>query len=322
MTLGRTRSPRRSNRGDRQRDADREQDGMTESVVDIRRVAKTVAGGRRFTFDALVVVGDGQGSVGFGLGKAKEVPDAVQKGSSIARGAMSKVALLDSTVPQQVVSKSGGARVMLKPAAPGTGVRASAAVRAVVQAAGVRDILTKSLGSSNPVNVVRATIRGLHMMRDPQEMMALRRMVRGEPPLAPPEPEATTAPTAETETPEEVTASPTVEAETPEEETTAATAETETPEEATASPTAETETPEEEATAAEEPPTVAQEEAPPVAESTEEEPASSTEEDRAEDSAPAEESPETAVAETPEEESEVVDETRADSDDDSEEKDS
>jgi small subunit ribosomal protein S5 len=257
---------------------------MTETVVDIRRVAKTVAGGRRFTFDALVVVGDGQGRVGFGLGKAKEVPDAVQKGSAIARGSMSAVALLDSTVPQQVVSKFDGARVMLKPAAPGTGVRASAAVRAVVQAAGVRDILTKSLGSSNPVNVVRATIRGLHMMRDPQEVMALRRMVRGEPPLAPTE--ETAAPTAEAETPAEETAAPTAEAETPVE-----------------------------ATAAEEPPTVAQEETPPVAEATEEE-------DQMEDSAPAEESPETAEAETPDEEPEAVDEAHADSDGDSEEKDS
>jgi small subunit ribosomal protein S5 len=138
--------------------------------VDIRRVAKTVAGGRRFTFNALVVVGDGQGRVGFGLGKASEVPDAVQKGSAIARRAMVAVPVQESTVPQ-----------------PGTGVRASAAVRAVVQAAGVRDILTKSQGSNNPINVVQATIKGMQMMRNPQQLIALRRTVRGEPPLAPQE---------------------------------------------------------------------------------------------------------------------------------------
>jgi small subunit ribosomal protein S5 len=250
-------------------------------VVDIRRVAKTVAGGRRFTFDALVVVGDGQGKVGFGLGKAKEVPDAVQKGSAIARRSMSSVSLLADTVPQQVVSKFGGARVMLKPAAPGTGVRASAAVRAVVQAAGVRDILTKSLGSSNPVNVVRATIKGLHMMQDPQAIMALRRMIRGEAPLAPSQPETDTTPTA--------SAGPK-----------ATTAETETPAETTTAPTAETETP-------------------PVAEATGEELTASAEEARA---APTEGSSETAEAETPEEESEAVDEAGADSDGDSEEKNS
>ena len=184
MTLGRTRGPRGRSR-DRTRDlADREQDTITESVVNIRRVAKTVAGGRRFTFNALVVVGDRQGHVGFGLGKASEVPDAVQKGSAIARRSMHAVPLVDNTVPQDVVSKFGGAQVFLKPAAPGTGVRASAAVRAVVQAAGVRDILTKSLGSNNPINVVQATIRGMQMMRSPAEMAALRSMVRGEPPLS------------------------------------------------------------------------------------------------------------------------------------------
>lgn len=182
MTLGRTRAPRSRNR-DRQRDMDREQDGFTENVVNIRRVAKTVAGGRRFTFNALVVVGDGKGQVGIGLGKASEVPDAVQKGSAMARRALNSVSLLESTVPQQVVSRFGGAQVMLKPAAPGTGVRASAAVRAVVQAAGVRDILTKSQGSNNPINVVRATLRGLQMMRDPHDRINLRRAVRGEPPL-------------------------------------------------------------------------------------------------------------------------------------------
>ena len=189
MTLGRTRGARGRTR-ERQRDADRESDGLTESVVSIRRVAKTVAGGRRFTFNALVVVGDGKGKIGYGLGKAAEVPLAVQKGGAIARRSLIEVATLESSVPQQVVSRFGGAQVLLRPAAPGTGVRASAAVRAVVQAAGVRDILTKSQGSNNPINVVQATIKGLQMMRDPRQTISLRRMVRGEEPLPEKEPDA------------------------------------------------------------------------------------------------------------------------------------
>lgn len=188
MTLGRTRGARGRTR-ERQRDADRESDGLTESVVSIRRVAKTVAGGRRFTFNALVVVGDGKGKIGYGLGKAAEVPLAVQKGGAIARRSLIDVSTLESSVPQQVVSRFGGAQVLLRPAAPGTGVRASAAVRAVVQAAGVRDILTKSQGSNNPINVVQATIKGLQMMRDPRQTISLRRMVRGEEPLPEKEPE-------------------------------------------------------------------------------------------------------------------------------------
>ena len=189
MTLGRTRGARGRTR-ERQRDADRESDGLTESVVSIRRVAKTVAGGRRFTFNALVVVGDGKGKIGYGLGKAAEVPLAVQKGGAIARRSLIDVSTLESSVPQQVVGRFGGAQVLLRPAAPGTGVRASAAVRAVVQAAGVRDILTKSQGSNNPINVVQATIKGLQMMRDPRQTISLRRMVRGEEPLPEKEPEA------------------------------------------------------------------------------------------------------------------------------------
>jgi small subunit ribosomal protein S5 len=144
-----------------------------------------VAGGRNFTFNALVVVGDGKGMVGFGLGKAKEVPEAVQKGTAIARRSMVPVNLVESSVPQQIVSRFGGAQVMLKPASPGTGIRASAAVRAVVQAAGVTDILTKSQGSSNPINVVQATLKGLRMMKDPRETVSIRRVIRGEAPLPP-----------------------------------------------------------------------------------------------------------------------------------------
>ena len=184
MTLGRSRQSR--NRGRDQRDNnDRQGDGVQENVVDIRRVAKTVAGGRNFTFNALVVVGDGKGMVGFGLGKAKEVPEAVQKGTAIARRSMVPVNLVESSVPQQIVSRFGGAQVMLKPASPGTGIRASAAVRAVVQAAGVTDILTKSQGSSNPINVVQATLKGLRMMKDPRETVSIRRVIRGEAPLPP-----------------------------------------------------------------------------------------------------------------------------------------
>ena len=184
MTLGRSRQSR--NRGRDQRDnADRQGDGVQENVVDIRRVAKTVAGGRNFTFNALVVVGDGKGMVGFGLGKAKEVPEAVQKGTAIARRSMLPVNLVENSVPQQIVSRFGGAQVMLKPASPGTGIRASAAVRAVVQAAGVTDILTKSQGSSNPINVVQATLKGLRMMKDPRETVSNRRVIRGETPLPP-----------------------------------------------------------------------------------------------------------------------------------------
>ena len=184
MTLGRSRQSR--NRGRDQRDnADRQGDGVQENVVDIRRVAKTVAGGRNFTFNALVVVGDGKGMVGFGLGKAKEVPEAVQKGTAIARKSMFPVNLVENSVPQQIVSRFGGAQVMLKPASPGTGIRASAAVRAVVQAAGVTDILTKSQGSSNPINVVQATLKGLRMMKAPRETVSSRRVIRGEAPLPP-----------------------------------------------------------------------------------------------------------------------------------------
>lgn len=194
MTTGRLREIRGRGRGrERERlvDQDHEQEAFTESVVKIRRVAKTVAGGRRFTFNALVVVGDGQGKVGFGQGKANEVPDAVQKGARMARRQMISVSLRANTVPQTVVSTFRGAQILLKPAAPGTGIRASAAVRAVVQAVGVRDILSKSLGSNNPVNVIQAALKGLQMMQDREATLALRRRIRGEMP-APAVPTATT----------------------------------------------------------------------------------------------------------------------------------
>jgi len=141
-----------------------EDTGLIDKVVRINRVAKVVKGGRNFTFTALVVVGDGEGSVGYGLGKAKEVPEAIRKGMEKAKRNMKKVAILNGTVPFEVLGHAGSGRVLLKPASPGTGLIAGGGIRAVLEAAGVTDILTKCIGSHNTQNIVRATMAGLESL--------------------------------------------------------------------------------------------------------------------------------------------------------------
>lgn len=150
------------------------QDEMKEHVVAINRVSKTVKGGRIFKFAALVVVGDGKGTVGFGIGKAGEVPEAIRKGIEDAKKNLIKVALRGSTIPHEVIGEYGAGKVLMKPAAPGTGVIAGGPVRAVVEAVGIRDIRTKALRSNNPCNVVRATLAGMAQLRTAEEVAAIR----------------------------------------------------------------------------------------------------------------------------------------------------
>lgn len=147
---------------------------LIEKIVHLNRVAKVVKGGRRFRFSALVVVGDGQGSVGFGLGKANQVPDAIKKATDKAKKNMVNVSLAGSTLPFQVTGAYGAARVLLKPAGAGTGIIAGGPVRAAMEAIGVKNILTKAIGTNNPHNVIKATIEGLKHMTDPETVSRLR----------------------------------------------------------------------------------------------------------------------------------------------------
>lgn len=165
---GRGRGPRRD------RPQDRDDSGFEERVIKIRRVSKVVKGGRHLSFNALVVVGDGEGKVGMNLGKAKAVPDAVRKGTAGARREMKSVVLSGTTLPHEIQAKFGAAKVLLRPAAPGTGIIAGGGVRAVMEVVGIKDVLSKTFGSNNTLNIVRATLLALSKLRDPKTEVARR----------------------------------------------------------------------------------------------------------------------------------------------------
>jgi len=172
----------RRNRGPRMDRSDKPKSDLMEKVVFVNRCAKVVKGGRRFSFSALIVVGDQKGKVGYGFGKANEVADAIKKGTEMARRSMVTICMQAATIPHEVEGRFGGGRVILKPASPGTGLIAGGGVRAVVEAAGIRDLLSKSLGSSNMANVVKATLDGLSQLRLRHEIMQ-RRGLKSEAPV-------------------------------------------------------------------------------------------------------------------------------------------
>lgn len=191
---GRGRGPRRRDSFDSQ---DRNPDALAEKVVFINRSAKVVKGGRRFSFSALVVVGDRKGRVGLGLGKSTEVADAIKKGGEIAKKQMKSVSLKENTIPHEVISRFCGAHVLLRPASPGTGVIAGKTVRAVLESVGIKDILSKSLGSKNAANVVKATIAGLLQLRRREDIYLSRGLtLRKREPVIPAAAGAVTPPTA------------------------------------------------------------------------------------------------------------------------------
>jgi len=161
-------------RGDNRREREEDREELDERVIDITRVAKVVKGGRRFAFRTVVIVGDNKGRVGIGVGKSRGVPESIRKGSEGARKKMNRISLSGTTIPHEVVAKHGGAVVMLRPASPGTGVIAGGSVRAVIEAVGIHDILSKSQGSNNMLNVAYATLKALSMLTNADELAQMR----------------------------------------------------------------------------------------------------------------------------------------------------